>query len=76
MKKPASPRPINLPYASTVASFYGDQGAVMGNSFLSRMARGGSGSSGSAAGGGTGGMVGGGAPRMIMQTQPANPRRR
>jgi len=40
MRKPKAPAPINLPYASTVASFYGDQGAVQGNSFLGKMFRG------------------------------------
>ncbi len=40
MKKAKTPAPINLPYASTVASFYGDQKAVEGNSFLGRMFRG------------------------------------
>ncbi len=40
MRKPKAPAPINLPYASTVASFYGDQGAVQGNSFLGRLFKG------------------------------------
>lgn len=40
MKKPKVPE-INMPYASTVASFFGDQGAVQGNSFLGRLFRGG-----------------------------------
>lgn len=40
MRKPKAPAPIELPYASTVASFYGDQGATQGNSFLGRIFRG------------------------------------
>lgn len=40
MKKPKVPE-INMPYASTVASFFGDQGAVQGNSFLGRLFKGG-----------------------------------
>lgn len=28
---------VKMPYASTVASFYNDQGAPMGNSFLGRL---------------------------------------
>lgn len=40
MKSP-KPEKINLPYASTVASFFGDQGAAAGNSFLGRLFRGG-----------------------------------
>ena len=40
MKKPKVEK-INLPYASSVASFYGDQGAAQGNSFLGRMFQGG-----------------------------------
>lgn len=40
MKKPKVEK-INLPYASSVASFYGDQGAAQGNSFLGRMFKGG-----------------------------------
>lgn len=40
MKKPKQPE-INLPYASTVASFFGDQGAAQGNSFLGRLYKGG-----------------------------------
>lgn len=39
MKKPKVEK-INLPYASSVASFYGDQGAAQGNSFLGRMFQG------------------------------------
>lgn len=36
-----SPRPpaINLPYASTVASYASDQGGAFGNSFLGRLFR-------------------------------------
>lgn len=37
MKKPAMPAPVNLPYASTAASFFGDQGTAGGNSFIGRM---------------------------------------
>lgn len=40
MKSPKIPQ-VNLPYASTVASFFGDQGAAQGNSFLGRLFRGG-----------------------------------
>lgn len=40
MKKPKAEK-INLPYASTVANFYGDQGQVQGNSFLGRLFKGG-----------------------------------
>jgi len=40
MKKPKAEK-INLPYASAVASFYGDQGQVQGNSFLGRLFKGG-----------------------------------
>lgn len=32
---------VNLPYASTVASFFGDQGVAQGNSFLGRLFKGG-----------------------------------
>ena len=39
MKKPKVEK-VNLPYASSVASFYGDQGAAQGNSFLGRMFQG------------------------------------
>lgn len=39
MKKPKVPA-IKLPYASTVASFFGDQGATQGNSFLGRFFKG------------------------------------
>lgn len=39
MKKPKVEK-INLPYASSVASFYGDQGAAQGNSFLGRLFQG------------------------------------
>lgn len=41
MKTPKVPE-VKLPYASTVASFFGDQGAAQGNSFLGRLFRGGS----------------------------------
>lgn len=41
MRKPQASAPINLPYASTVASFFGDQGAAQGNSFLGRLYKGG-----------------------------------
>lgn len=41
MKKPKMPDPVKLPYASTIASFFGDQGAAQGNSFLGRMFKGG-----------------------------------
>lgn len=37
MKKAPTPEKINLPYASTAASFYGDQGEASGNSFLGRL---------------------------------------
>ena len=40
MKKPKVEK-INLPYASSVASFYGDQGAAQGSSFLGKMFKGG-----------------------------------
>lgn len=40
MKKPKVPE-IKMPYASTIASFFGDQGAVQGNSFLGRLFKGG-----------------------------------
>lgn len=40
MKKPKAEK-INLPYASTVANFYGDQGQTQGNSFLGRLFKGG-----------------------------------
>lgn len=36
MKKPAMPAPVQLPYASTAASYFADQGGVGGNSFLGR----------------------------------------
>ena len=41
--KSKTPPPINLPYSSTVASFFGDQGGSQGNSFLGRMFKGGGG---------------------------------
>lgn len=37
MKKAPTPEKINLPYTSTAASFYGDQGEASGNSFLGRL---------------------------------------
>ena len=40
MKKPKVDK-INLPYASSVASFFGDQGSTQGNSFLGRLFKGG-----------------------------------
>lgn len=40
MKKQKVPE-VKLPYASTVASFFADQGAVQGNSFLGRLFNGG-----------------------------------
>jgi len=40
MKKPKVEK-INLPYASSVASFFGDQGGMQGNSFLGRLFKGG-----------------------------------
>lgn len=40
MKKPKIEK-INLPYASSVASFFGDQGGMQGNSFLGRLFKGG-----------------------------------
>lgn len=40
MKKPKAEK-INLPYASTVANFYRDQGQTRGNSFLGRLFKGG-----------------------------------
>ena len=40
MKKPKVPE-IKMPYASTIASFFGDQGSVQGNSFLGRLFKGG-----------------------------------
>lgn len=36
MKKPKVEK-VNLPYASSVASFAGDQGDALGNSFLGRI---------------------------------------
>ena len=51
MKKPKAEQ-INLPYASTVASHYGDQGEGPRNSFLGRLFR----------KGGMGGAPAGGAP--------------
>lgn len=36
MKKPKIEK-VNLPYASSVASFAGDQGDALGNSFLGRI---------------------------------------
>jgi hypothetical protein len=44
MKKPKVEK-INLPYASTVASFFGDQSGMQGNSFLGRLFKGGGGRS-------------------------------
>lgn len=40
MKQPKVEK-VNLPYASTVASFYGDQGSVQNNSFLGKFFQGG-----------------------------------
>lgn len=40
MMKTPKVEKVNLPYASSVASFYGDQGAAQGNSFLGRMFQG------------------------------------
>ena len=40
MKKPKVPE-VKMPYASTVASYFGDQGAVQGNSYLGRLFKGG-----------------------------------
>lgn len=37
MRKQPKIEEIKLPYSSSVASFYGDQGAVTGSSFLSKM---------------------------------------
>lgn len=37
MKKPSMPAPVQMPYASTAASFFSDQGAAIGNSFLGRV---------------------------------------
>lgn len=74
MKKPNAPRPVKLPYASTVASFYGDQGATQGSSFLGRMFKGGNGGGGSPAGTTAGGP--GGAAVVMTQVQAPNPRRR
>lgn len=40
MKMPKAEK-INLPYASSVASYFADQGAVQGSSFLGKMFKGG-----------------------------------
>lgn len=40
MMKTPKVEKVHLPYASSVASFYGDQGAMSGNSFLGRMFQG------------------------------------